>query len=427
MGLGADFFATVMATGDVATYLKIRPDSRLFLETERPTFDAFNAHVVKYGALPSLNAMQGYTAGTADIATAPHADGAAYLYDQIVDRYIKRTSTAIILEARSKMAEPESGSVRDGFSWLTQQLSKVSLVESGQDIIDLRTYSDPFWAGQKKKFIAKYEGGAGLQFGWPTMDLGSIGLEAGDVVSYVGRPGMGKTWMLLYSALHAWRVQGKRVAFVTLEMDPRLIIDRIVAMESKVAPGNIMNANLDSKRLELVKQVVSVDWKNADTPFYVIDGARLGTVHDYAALFKYVGIDALFIDGAYMIENDDKYLGIYQKVGENMKLIKNRLAVDLGIPVIGTYQFNRDASKAKKSANVGIEDIGYSDAIGQYSSVVIGLFEDDNVESMVGRTMSVLKHRHGSPTTFRVKWDLLRMDFSELSLADQLQQPIMYE
>ena len=60
----------------------------------------------------------------------------------------------------------------------------------------------------------------------------SGGLTGGDVVSVVGRPGMGKTYLALHAMLHAWG-QGLTTLFVSMEMKVTPIAQRLASMYTK--------------------------------------------------------------------------------------------------------------------------------------------------------------------------------------------------
>jgi hypothetical protein len=74
------------------------------------------------------------------------------------------------------------------------------------------------------------------------------------------------------------------------------------------------------------------------------------------------------------------------------------------VPVVISYQFNREVKKGAKAANVGVENIAYTDAIGQLSSVVLGLLQDESVETMMQRRIEILKGRSGEQGSYDINW-----------------------
>jgi replicative DNA helicase len=427
MGLGADFIASVLTSGDVGEFLGLHPSESLFLPTEAETFRALLDHVSKYGKIPSEKALMTACGGDADLSEDAE-DSPKYYYDLIRQRFIAQSLTAAMMEAQAILKSGGTDVGTEGYAQLLAGLAGISKVQTQDQVIDLREAAEVYMAAYLEKFHVMHGGeGTGVKFGWPALDYGSIGLNGGDVVSYVGRPSLGKTWMLLYTAHHAWMTQGKGVAFVTLEMSPQLIMDRFMALDAGLGIKHVMNATLMSEQVKKMGDKLFNVYPEHEKPFYIVDGNMAATVSDLVQIFRHQKVDVVFIDGAYMLKNDDPRLGKYAKVGENVEMIKKEIAHALDIPVICSYQFNREVpkKKAKKGGGapqqVGLEDIGYSDAIGQFSSIVIGLFEDDSVETMVSRKMEVMKNRHGPvPVSFRVHWDMTRMDFSEWD--DSLEQ-----
>ena len=99
--------------------------------------------------------------------------------------------------------------------------------------------------------------------------------------------------------------------------------------------------------------------------------------------------------------------------------------MEFNIPVVASWQFNRGAEKKmEKDKQVGLEDIGYTDEIGQLSSVVLGLMQEESIETIMTREVRILKGRDGEVGTFYTKWDFINMDFGELEKTPKgMQEP----
>jgi hypothetical protein len=96
-----------------------------------------------------------------------------------------------------------------------------------------------------------------------------------------------------------------------------------------------------------------------------------------------------------------------------------RYTGELHRATFSSWQFKRGTqdkkggSKKQKDDQADLEDIGYTDVIGQISSISIGLFQDDGIETMLRRNLRVLKGRNGEIGQFSAKWDFMGMDFSQ--------------
>ena len=152
---------------------------------------------------------------------------------------------------------------------------------------------------------------------------------------------------------------------------------------------------------------------NYDNPLWVVDGNLTATVEDISALCYQLKPDAVFVDGAYLLKVPGKF-GKYEKIGEIAQGLKSRIAGDHDVPVVASWQFNRESMKIKKGDKVGLEHIAGSDEIGQLSSIVLGLFQEDSAETITRRKIDILKGRSGEIGEIFVKWDFQKMDFSEV-------------
>lgn len=85
------------------------------------------------------------------------------------------------------------------------------------------------------------EGLQGLSVGLPDFDAISSGLEPGDLVVIAGRPGMGKTALLVSIAAHVSRSTG--VAVFSAEMSAQQLLRRCVALLGSVNQGKLRRAS----------------------------------------------------------------------------------------------------------------------------------------------------------------------------------------
>lgn len=93
------------------------------------------------------------------------------------------------------------------------------------------------------------DGAEGLSIGLPDFDALSSGLEAGDLVVIAGRPGMGKTALLVSVAAHVSKSTG--VAVFSAEMSSQQLLRRCVALLGSVSQGKLRRAS----------QIQEPDWQ----------------------------------------------------------------------------------------------------------------------------------------------------------------------
>jgi replicative DNA helicase len=276
----------------------------------------------------------------------------------------------------------------------------------------------------------------GLQLGWPYFDQMSGGLVKGDLTSFVGRPQKGKTFQMLHAALHGWQMQAQAISdlkmqdkhdeaaavedqsrmFVSMEMALLPIQQRLAAMHTHVPMSDVKHAGLDTFKLNKMKKGL-MEIQGYGAPFYVVDGNLAATVEDIALMARQLKPAAIFIDGAYLLKHP-RERDRFKRAAENAELIKSELACIA--PTCASWQFAKTAAKKnkKQGEKVDLEDIGYTDAIAQVSSIVLGLLEDDNIETLKQKRIEILKGRSGEVGAFSTKWDFKNMDFGEVVEED---------
>jgi replicative DNA helicase len=242
----------------------------------------------------------------------------------------------------------------------------------------------------------------------------SGGIGSGDVCSIIGRPAAGKTFLELYVSRHSWKHGGSPLV-VSMEMSNLAISQRLAAMEAKKGLTQLLKGMMTNKGYMTLMDALDGN-KDAARPYWLVDGNLTSTVDDIVLLARQLKPSSVLIDGAYLLKHQNNRLTKWDRISENAEMIKQRIAGDLGLPVVCSYQFSREVEKKKKKdgEKAGLGDIYGSDSIGQLSSLVLGLFEEENIETQKCRKVDILKGRKGETGEFLINWDFIGMDFSEI-------------
>jgi hypothetical protein len=411
------FISAVLAEGSVAGLLQFGDMEGLFKANEVPVYKFVREFVKQYQALPAPETILAHV----DEALVPHKEPSAYYYDLIVMRDTEHRLKKA-MQSASENLQPSNKDPNKALLALTTAVMDLVSRRQAKQVVDFRDAHDALIAD----YVAKWKtpDHYGIQFGWPTLDNMMGGLVKGDLVSIIGRPAVGKTWQLLYSALYGW-VQGMAMAdptphdiqnqtrlFVSMEMNPLAIQQRLAAMFTHLPASQIKHAGLTTANLAKFKDGL-VQIKGHHAPFWVVDGNLTATVEDIWMLARQLKPGGIWIDGGYLLKHPyvkDRY----QRVAENADLVKQELCAIA--PTTVSWQFAKSAAKKdkKKGEKAGLEDIGYSDAIAQVSSVALGVFQDESVETLMHRVIDILKGRNGEVGKFTTNWDFLGMNFSEV-------------
>ena len=416
MTIGKDFLAAVVVKGSIADLLQGGQIEHLFRGNEIDPFKFVMEFVKTYGAVPTLDTILAHTGEELPDAQEPPA----YYRDLMEIRYVEATLKTA-MKAASDALQPNGLGADKALSDLSGAVLALLRGRYGSQLADLRQAHDLLMATLIKQMTGGLDG---LMLGWPYLDEMTGGLHKSDLVSFVGRPGMGKTWQLLYGAHHGWlkaekdpQSKGSSRLFVSMEMPILQIEQRLVSMHLSMPFDQVKKGSLSNIGKKKYKKGL-VELQGYKAPFWVVDGNLTTTVADVLSLAQELKPDAIFIDGAYLLAHP-KAKDRYTKVAENLDLLKKDLAHVA--PTVCSWQFNREATKKKKGEDADLADIGYTDAIGHHSSLVLGLFEDDTVETLKQRRVKVLKGRSGETGQFLTKWKFDKMDFAqveETSLED---------
>lgn len=223
----------------------------------------------------------------------------------------------------------------------------------------------------------------------------------------------GKSYILIKCANNA-HAMGLKPLFVSMEMNLVQVARRAIALKFGIPADRIRKGLLDYYARQMLETGV-MSLEESSTPFYVMQGGIGFTVEDVIIRVQETRPDALYVDGAYLLAPGGVNEGRWERVTSTAEMLKT-LATTLNIPVFETYQFNR-----KGPGSLG--NIGWSDAIGQLASIVIGISEEGTEEAndaMEGtystssyKLLDLLKGREGEKGTIRLQYDMRRMKIEQ--------------
>lgn len=397
-------------------YLRVTPAKTDFHgEAELVVFGFVDSYTSKYGTTPKWETVLEHGKKEGWDFPLPAANSApeppAYYHDKVVERRIHKGLKLLVTDTSNLL---NAGDPHKALAHVETVLQAMRMREYSQKIMNFATDAPNI---VKAHLMAQALGtSTGLLFGWPYLDGMTGGLLAGDVVSIIGRPAQGKTFALLYAAHYHWAHQQGVPLVISMEMNNLIVCQRLSAMDAKVALTHLKTAQLDKKK-QYQPMMAKLKANASKQPFYVVDGQLATTVSQAKMLCQQLKPTSLWIDGAYLMRHENPKLNRWEKVTDNAERIKSDLAEALGIPVVISYQFNRGATD-KKHGPPGVENIAYTDAIGQLSSIVLGMSQEDSVETLRKRTISILKGRSGEVGSFDINWKFTNpdpMNFSEWS------------
>jgi len=383
-------------------------------EGEVAAADAIVAHVAKTGKLPHPTTVVGHMG-------APLPDAHETLeYEQAVLR-------ARSVDGNLRQAVNEASGILTGehdperaMDTLMGRLVEIKAGSPQHSVSDAREIESTALAAYKSQLSGTAAPITAL--GYPTLDKMG-GIADGDIVGLIGPPGSGKTWVMLRTALYLWGTYGEPVLFVTQEMRKEHVEARMLPLVAGVDPGPLYRGQpiqpevhgLDQKDYMAALEQAAQDMSEADAPFLTYDTRMAGSVQDVATIASMHGVRTVVADGAYLFKHPDRRLNRYQRVGENLDLMKAD-AQATGRRWLTSWQFQRGKGKGGASDDPTLDDIGYSHAVGEYCSTVLGLLSPaDSVSQLKRKDIHIMKGRNGEQGRFRIHWNFKVCDFSEVT------------
>lgn len=399
----------------IAPYLTYTEDQK--------AFDFIRQHYATTGKLPHPDTVLDQV----QVFLPESNETLSFEMDQLQGRFISDAMRGASDEASALLAQNDA---KGALHVLLERLLPVTQEHGGYQVLDLRqgTGLDRYYEALSG------EGPAKQSLGYPTLDAQG-GIEDGDMIGVVGKPGAGKTWLMLYTALMFWSQMQEPVLFVTQEMSGAQIENRAYPMIAGVDPTPlykgepiqyVLGGPTQDEYLALLEGA-RADLQSSPVPFLIYDSKMAGTVSDIEAIASMHGIKRIWLDGAYMLRHPDARLGRYARVPENLDLLK-QWCQRTGSACVTSWQFKRGSGKVTDTSEApDLDDIGYSHAIGEYCGVILGLLEDPkSLEQIARKKVSVMKGRNGEQGSFWVHWNFANCDFSEVSMDESEAEGITY-
>jgi replicative DNA helicase len=346
----------------------------LFTDTERPAYHFVRRFYQAHGHFPTPEAA-------VENGFVLPAGGNPVSY------YMDRCQTRAIYNSISTTFEPLGAAMQardmDEAVRIVQSLNRsVGALQTTQDTATLVDLMAEVMVDYEHAH--QHPGMQGVPLGWGYLDELTGGAEGGDVVTFAARPGMGKSWLLSHIATRAW-LTGTSVLFVSMEMTRR-----ILSMLAGVNPDPIRRGQLSQWSRDVVYQ--QLDTARAGVPFHMLTGSFDKSVPLVDAAIQEFSPGLVCIDASYLMDPSTKGMKkSFELLTDVAKEIKT-MAMSRNKPIIQTVQFNREAEKSKKRNS---SHIGGTDAVGQITTIGIGIKEGRTGRESSSRTLEIFKNREG--------------------------------
>ena len=246
----------------------------------------------------------------------------------------------------------------------------------------------------------------GIPTGFIDLDYKTSGFQPSDLILVAARPSMGKTAFVLNIAQYMAFHDNVTVAVFSLEMSKEQLVNRLLALESKVDSQNIRTGNLeDEEWAKLIEGANVIGNSNL-----IIDdkpGISISELRSKCRKYKMEhNLGIIFIDYLQLMTGSGRSESRQQEISEISRSLK-ALARELNVPVVALSQLSR-AVEQRPDHRPMLSDLRESGAIEQDADVVMFIYRDDyynkDSENKNIAEIIIAKQRNGPIGTVNLVW-----------------------
>ncbi|MEM1672144.1 MAG: DnaB-like helicase C-terminal domain-containing protein [Archaeoglobaceae archaeon] len=362
----------------------LRLPAKFFEAEEREFYRLLLAYYRKYRVLPPKEYLQKFYSLIED-----YGHPLEYYIDVVKRRYFTKKLRNL------KVTSIDEENVESVLSDLVMEYNKISSQLNPSVLSE--GFNEKLFQMIEKLRRAQVIGLLGYSTGYPTIDEGTGGYIPGTLFVYVARMKMGKTMYLLNSLLKRLQA-GEKCLFISMEMPFETIMKRLLAIQFK-------NPNF-IRQDRLVSSFIDKELKEWSYSFVFVNGTTITNYKEIRSLIDIHKPHLVFIDGAYLLPLGYNARSEWERITTIVRDLNN-IALDTNVPIVCTWQFNRQAVRFKDDA---VEYIAYTDALAQSATTIVSIVDTDQYAK---KKMNVIAVREGKGGSCLVHWDWTNLNFDE--------------
>ena len=246
----------------------------------------------------------------------------------------------------------------------------------------------------------------GIPTGFIDLDYKMSGFQPSDLILVAARPSMGKTAFVLNIAQYMAFHNDVTAAIFSLEMSKEQLVNRLLALESKVDSQNIRTGNLEDEEWAKLIEGANIIGKSN----LIIDdkpGISISELRSKCRKYKMEhNLGIIFIDYLQLMTGCGRSESRQQEISEISRSLK-ALARELNVPVVALSQLSR-AVEQRPDHRPMLSDLRESGAIEQDADVVMFIYRDDyynkDSENKNIAEIIIAKQRNGPIGTVNLVW-----------------------
>ncbi|GMQ92400.1 MAG: hypothetical protein BMS9Abin11_1728 [Gammaproteobacteria bacterium] len=423
MSDGLKLIASILENGSTMTFRML--EEQFFVDEEEiKAYEFSKGHFRRYGELPEVDTVEDET----QIRFPDTPETVDYYLQNVHKRHVYNEVRAKFRPLRDAISASNIDDIRQEAQAIYQ--SCVPYSSGTKELLTLSELSGEVL--KKYEYAHGLPGMVGVATGFNYLDEETYGYQNGDLIVWPGRPGIGKTHLLLKAAKAAYD-EGKSILFVSMEMTLAQLASRIACHKADLDPMLVRKGKLSYWGRKMLKEAVG--YYTTAHNFHLFAGNFNKRVEDVDMLVQELGPDIIYIDGMYLMNPSGgrKGMGRYESSAYVTDELK-RITLMRDRPIVATTQFGRAAGKGGEEGS--LENIGYTDTIGTHASIVVGIKGGrrvvknikrerggvveviNTIDTYPFRHIEIMKNRDGALGEFGINFSFAPTNFEEVSLEE---------
>lgn len=239
-----------------------------------------------------------------------------------------------------------------------------------------------------------------------------------DLIVVAGRPGMGKSSLLLEIARSICLNDKKPVVFFTPEMSKDQVVEKLIALNTNIATQRLGNGFLTTQQWDILNNSIEI-LSSDDVPFFIDDSPYI-TINEMRSklrkfIQKYGEVGAVFTDYLQMLKSDLQATKAEQ-ISQLALGCKNLAKEFNTVHYLGS-QLSRSV-EARQDKRPMLSDLKESGGIEENANKVILLYRDEYYKSDTNNLgiaeLNLAKHREGPTGIMRMFFESTTTKFQDL-------------
>lgn len=395
----------ILETGDLKTAIKRKITADFFLLPHtRQAFGYIVKHFQRFGVVPSVQLFKKEFKGFNFRTTSDTVEAIceqlrrAKLYVDVAD----------MIDEALRLNREEPHEALDLIRARITSLTSMHVVTRDSDLT-----KEIEEAKEEYRRVKEGAGIIGVPWPWEKLNETTLGVQRGEVVYFYARPKSLKTWLLIVSAVHAFKM-GRRPLLISKEMPTEQIRRRVHAVFAGVDYNALRTGRLTPKEEKMYFEDLEAFSEN--DPFILSgDDEDKGGVMSVTAKIKEYDPDIVYLDGVYLMHDDrtNKRTADWQGIAHITQDLK-RMAKQQNIPIVGSTQANRAAEKSKGDSK---SETSYGDSFTQDADYLVRVIYEKNHQEDHEAILTLPVIRESAGCTFTIHAQIAK-DLSQKYVAE---------